>query len=349
MEFKDLKICVERRKTERNMAGNPDKNKNKFPAIKPKIGSSNEEIVMSKIHILKNWKLPPSPSYGVSGRKHKSPRNENTSVSKNEKLLLKKKRQNRDAQKAYRERKEKRLKEMESIIDTLQDQVKYWKKLYHSKCSEMSDLEKQYDQMRKERQNTTQLNQSALYGIISNFKPLKPVPLLPTTNKIFKGASSPRLSSTSNTAGKELFLSQTSHKLSKTSNIQIDTVYNQQSDHIRGIHEQTKDNDTNSGITSTNCGFCDGSSSCICDELTGNTTQKHPKTIISTKDTISMLALSQISDPMAIAQLACSSDPHNCTKCPDINETCIKSAVAYSTNNGDANAISSEIDFTDYK
>lgn len=349
MECKDLRICVKRRKAERNMAGNPDKNKNKFPEIKPKIGSSNEEIVMSKIHILKNWKLPPSPSYGVSGRKHKSLSNENTFMSENEKLLLKKKRQNRDAQKAYRERKEKRLKEMESIIDTLQDQMKYWKKLYYSKCSEMSDLEKQYDQMRKEQQNTTQLNQSALYSIISNFKSLKPVPLLPTTNKIYKGASSPRSSSTSNTAGKELLSSQTLHKLSKTSNIQIDTVYNQQLDHIRGIHEQTKDNGTNSGITSTSCGFCDGSSSCICDELTGNTTQKHPKAIISTKDATSMLVLSQISNPTVIAQLTCSSDPHDCTKCSDINETCIKSAVAYSTNNGDDNAISNEVDFTDYK
>lgn len=330
---------------QRKMVAPLDKNTNNLPIIKPKINSSNEERIMSKIHILKNWKLPPSPSYVASGRKRKNSSDKTTSVSENEELLLKKQRQNRDAQRTYRERKEMKLKEMESMINALQDQVKHWKKLYHSKCNEMSDLEKKYNQAMQERHNITQSTQSDLCSLINNFKPLKPVPLLTSTNKTFKKTTSPLSSSTSNMIDKDLIPLRPLHKFSKSTSI-VQTEYNQ----ARRIYKQTKSNSNNNDTFSTSCGFCDGSSSCICDELTSTTTQKNPKAIISTVDMTSSPALSKISGPMTIAQLTCSSDPHNCTKCADINETCIKPSIGYGNNNNDDNnTISNEIDFTNYK
>ena len=341
-------------------------NKIKLPTIKPKINSTSDELIMSRIHILKNWELPNPTSHIASGRKRKDANDSRTSVSANEALLLKKQRQNRDAQRAYRERKERKFKEMESIIDALQNQVKYWKKLYQSKCREMSDLENRYDQLMKETQNMKKSKQSDLYGIINNFKPLKPVPLRSSTNKIVKGSSTTSsISSSSTILNENLFHSQSLPILSKSSDIQTDSKVTQPYNDTRTIRKQTDvDNNNNSSssssssnsIASVSCGFCDGSSSCICDELTSSTMQKGTQAVDSPIEASSSKTLG----PMTIAQLTCSSDPHNCTKCSDINETCIKPTIQYMNNsmnynnndnndNNDSDYLSSEIDFTNYK
>lgn len=344
-------------------------NKIKLPIIKPKTKSTSDELIMSRIHILKNWELPNQTSHIASGRKRKDANDSRTSVSANEALSLKKQRQNRDAQRAYRERKERKFKEMESIIDALQNQVKYWKKLYQSKCREMGDLENRYDQLMKETQNMKKSKQSDLYGIINNVKPLKPVPLRSSTNKIAKESSTTSsISSSSTILNENSFHSQPLPILSKSSGIQTDSKVTQPYNDTRTIRKQTDvDNNNNSSsssgssgnsIASVSCGFCDGSSSCICDELASTTMQKGTQAVESPIEASSSKTLG----PMTIAQLTCSSDPHNCTKCSDINETCIKPTIQYmnnsmnynnnndnNDNDNDNDYVSSEIDFTNYK
>lgn len=109
--------------------------------IKPKDSNINDALLMSKILISKNWTLPPRTS-----SKHIT--NDSSSVKTvistkhdvNDSGVVKKQ-QNRDAQRAYRERKANKIKEMEDSIETLQKLVLHWKNKYKLKEKELRNLE----------------------------------------------------------------------------------------------------------------------------------------------------------------------------------------------------------------
>lgn len=299
----------------------------KLPIIKPKTTIKNDFII-SKIQVSKNWKLPPLASSSSSSigtiRKHTVPIEETLKpANSSEMILLKKQRQNRDAQRAYRERKEKKLKEMESVIDLLHDKVKYWQRLYQSKSNEMIHLENKYNQLI---QNSTSQDSIDSNDLIDNFKPLKSVPLLPVKNGLPSNSTKPNL-----VPIRPIPLLPTRKQKPKCSN------------------PEQKHNTT----TPSSCGFCDDSISCICNELTTTATkteeEENQSDLIITASIPSKPITTTIA-PMTIAQLTCSSDPHTCTKCSDINQTCIRPTDTTGKNNSNnSNNIPNEIDFTTYK
>lgn len=323
-----------------------NQSKQSLPIIKPKI-PGNDDFIMSKIQVSKTWKLPAMRSYS-SGRKRKSTSEEPRSPNESEELLLKKQRQNRDAQRAYRDRKEKKLKEMETVIDSLQDKVKYWQRLYQSKCNEMIHLENKFNKLVQD-SNVPTAKEADLYSLIDNFKPLKSVSLLPSTSRI-----TPLTSPLAN-------ISKTSVPLRP---MPVLPNLSQQNKHK--CSSPKKDHDRKGKATETTtpskCGFCDNSTSCICTELTTTTTAENRSNSESassmTNSTIPSPTVMNPADssprtkaPMTIAQLTCSSDPHTCTKCSGINQTCIKPTDNNSpdNNNNSNNNIPDEIDFTNYK
>lgn len=320
------------------MNSSSSQGKHILPIIKPKI-SSNDDLIMSKIQVSKSWKLPAMRSYS-SGRKRKSISEEPTSSNESEELLLKKQRQNRDAQRAYRDRKERKLKEMETVIDSLQEKVKYWQRLYHSKCNEMIHLENRFNQV-IQNSNVPATRETDLHYLIDNFKPLKSVSLLPSVNKLTAPPNKMIRNTTPLRSMPVLpkLSQQKKHKCSSPKN---------------NHHQKTNHSDT---TTPSSCGFCDSSTSCICTELTTTTAENrsNSESIVSKDSTKSSLTVTNSTDssvramvPMTIAQLTCSSDPHTCTKCSDINQTCIKPTDSDNANNTNNN-IPDEIDFTNYK
>lgn len=412
----------------------PNRQGKPLPLIKPK-SSVEDEFIMSKIHVSKNWKLPPTSAYtSMTTRKRRSPsasistpspanspspNNGNGSKhSTAEDIILKKQKQNRDAQRAYRERKEKRMKEMESVIESLQEKVKYWQRLYQSKCNEVIHLENKYNQLVDYNGLTSQ--ETDVYNLIDSFKPMKPVPLLPT--RITTQQMIPNTPvSIQSSINYPTFLPQTNvnlpiakplvpirpmpmlansiPKVKKPTKTKSKCGHNHNHNHNHG-HKKDKS-------TPSSCGFCSESVSCICNELTETTNDPPSKTGLDqssndessnngsdmllgkeplalalplnlplpTTESLFLPQLDRITTkeqsklnppapkplpPMTIAQLTCSSDPHTCTKCSDINETCIKSSPATTdnnnnnknnTNNNDESTkyIPNEIDFTNFK
>lgn len=221
-----------------------------LPSIQPK-GTIGDPLIMSKIHISKNWKLPPRNS-GYTRKRTISNTYDNdngggrgcSSGSDDPEDRSKKQRQNRDAQRAYRERKANRMMELEENIESLQELVKYWKSQCLLKDKMISKLKAKMD------------SSSKLDELLNNFKPMKPVAI-------------PR---------------------KKTMKKKI--LNNQNSD---------------------TCGFCENPDSCVCKDLESET-----RDIVATD----RVDASQVVAPH------CSSNPDTCTKCSNIDETCIKPVTA---------------------
>lgn len=344
--------------TKMNIQSNENKPHDELPRIKPKMFTpmnDEDDFVMSRIHVSKNWKLPPMTTY-TSGRKRKTTTERSRSPSETEELLLKKQRQNRDAQRAYRERKEKKMKEMEHEIESLQNKVKYWQKLYQSKCNEMIHFENKYNQLVMSRQDVNPSKDTTtstdLYDLIDRFKPIQSVPLT-APKPIFNGSFKPM----------PLLSKSANNNINKNSGARRQKC-NHKHTHTH-VHSRTQQNVTLPSSTPSSCGFCDGGPSCICNELT-NTTEQQQQSTNSPLESLSYPSTTSSFDtlpaspsppvpppevvpirnkpPMTIAQLTCSSDPHTCTKCSDINQTCIKPVE----NNRPVNNNPNEIDFTTY-
>ena len=95
--------------------------------LKPKQAGVDESLRLSKILISKNWTLPPRTTSttaggGVMKARHKK---KDDSVEKGAVASVEQKKQfqNRAAQRAYRERKANKIKELEDSIESLQKLV----------------------------------------------------------------------------------------------------------------------------------------------------------------------------------------------------------------------------------
>ena len=112
-----------------------------LPELKPKNLDINESLRLSKILISKNWTLPSKTIKRPSTVTNHKIKKTDIVTSNDEKKQL----QNRDAQRAYRERKANKIKEMEGTIESLQKLVIHWKHKYSLKEKELNDLLKARD------------------------------------------------------------------------------------------------------------------------------------------------------------------------------------------------------------
>ncbi|CDH12334.1 uncharacterized protein ZBAI_04120 [Zygosaccharomyces bailii ISA1307] len=166
----------------------------KFTKLQPK-NPIDEELAMSKVHISKNWKLPPRLKPGRRPQVKVKPQEDEESETPEEQS--KKKKQNRDAQRAYRERRANRLQELETTVATLQSVVKSWKCKYkdlevqfQNAQAENSNLKQQMEDIKSSvcqlcfkepcvcnKNSATLFQDPFLQAMVKNFKPMKAVNL----------------------------------------------------------------------------------------------------------------------------------------------------------------------------
>lgn len=131
---------------------------NKYAKLVPK-NPIETELAMSKVHLSKNWKIPPRLKPG----RRPDPRSDVKNTLGNETepngkesngfeyaSQEKRKIQNRDAQRAYRERRANRIDELEGTVETLQNMVKSWRKKCKATQEELLQSNKIIYNLRKE-------------------------------------------------------------------------------------------------------------------------------------------------------------------------------------------------------
>lgn len=292
----------------------------KYAKLEPK-SSINAQLAMSKVHISKNWKLPPRLKPGRKPRSsyerskanviRAEPPPNDEDYSESEDSQVKKKRQNRDAQRAYRERRASRLEQLEGTVETLQNMVKTWQRKCKSYEIELAQSEKNITKVeeenlllrrrlkdsesasvctscpkkpliskkleihtQRESDTATLLLDPFLQNVISNFKPMKAVTLK-------------------------------KRKLSNGPDLELSPPASLSFNRFSSLSPTTPTSSSISG----KCGFCSDSSTCVCKEF---------------------------KDENAGAAKAdrCSEDTLNCTKCSNIDESCIRPTVPPVTNEG---------------
>ncbi|CCD26323.1 Yap5p NDAI_0H01490 [Naumovozyma dairenensis CBS 421] len=156
----------------------------KYANLKPKSSPDNNNAI-SKIRVSKNWKLPPrlntvkrSSSAGKCPiSTANSPNNSNNidiSAEDENEDEMKKKIQNRDAQRAYRERKANRMKNLEDTVDSLQILVKTWQQKYKNIEKRLIISEKKFEDSTKENQILKESLLQMKNGLMCNIC-LKPI------------------------------------------------------------------------------------------------------------------------------------------------------------------------------
>ncbi|CAI4065637.1 hypothetical protein SUVZ_09G1750 [Saccharomyces uvarum] len=155
-----------------------------LPQIKPKESKESNLALLSKIHVSKNWKLPPRLPHRVSQRRKTSRQlHDEYEGAEDDEELQKKKRQNRDAQRAYRERKNNKLHVLEDTIESLTKIIKnYESKLtrlqneLQERNSENRALQLKLDAL-SSRQASVPAQDPILQNLIENFKPMRAIPI----------------------------------------------------------------------------------------------------------------------------------------------------------------------------
>ncbi|EJS43266.1 yap5p [Saccharomyces arboricola H-6] len=156
-----------------------------LPQIKPKESKESNLALLSKIHVSKNWKLPPRlPHRASQQRKRAHQLHDEYESDQNDEELLKKKRQNRDAQRAYRERKNNKLQVLEDTIESLTKIIKNYEtkltrlhKELHEKDLENHALKLKLDTFLPPKQPAVPAQDPILQNLIENFKPMKAIPI----------------------------------------------------------------------------------------------------------------------------------------------------------------------------
>lgn len=303
-----------------------------YPVLRPK-DSVAEKMAMSKIHISKKWKLPPLRPKGSHERAKPSPSmDEGAKVSpagdsptgedsKHMSGPNRKRLQNREAQRAYRERSRNKLQTLEDNVETLQGMVKMWQSKYKQLASEFDqykqssnekivELEKTISESKEDSKCYICMKNVDLDGLkenarnedikpffqdeflsnaIKNFQPMEAVSL---KRKQEKNSSSPSITPRSSTTSFAAVL-----------------------------------NDVDKG----NCGFCNDNTACVCRDITSTLSAKPPQRRSDILlDTMSKSGLSteSIKSNYAVSALRsthCSENPSKCTKCSDIDTSCLKS------------------------
>ncbi|QLL34025.1 hypothetical protein HG536_0F03500 [Torulaspora globosa] len=261
----------------------------KYAELKPK-SSADAQLAMSKVYTSRSWNLPPRSKPGrrptfrngtVSQTSTDQQSRAEGSEEESYDLEERKKRQNRDAQRAYRERRANRLLELEGVVETLQNLVKTWQRKYKAVESELNEskrrvavveeenasLQKKLGEILASAQSTnlvrheeadTMLLDPLLQGMIHNFKPMKAVALK-------------------------------KRKLSENARINA-----RDSSDVPGGLDLTP-----ASASSVDCGFCSGDTACVCEELANGNSESN----VSNR---------------------CTEDTATCTKCSNIEESCIK-------------------------
>ena len=155
-----------------------------LPLIKPKESEESHLALLSKIHVSKNWKLPPRlPHRAAQRRKRVHRLHEDYETEENDEELQKKKRQNRDAQRAYRERKNNKLQVLEETIESLSKIVNNYETKLNRLQNELQAKESENHAL-KQKLETLTLKQASvpaqdpiLQNLIENFKPMKAIPI----------------------------------------------------------------------------------------------------------------------------------------------------------------------------
>ena len=155
-----------------------------LPQIKPKEPEESNLALLSKIHVSKNWKLPPRLPHRATQRRKRAHRlHEEYETEGNDEALQKKKRQNRDAQRAYRERKNNKLQVLEETIESLSKVVKNYETKLNRLQNELQKKESENHalKLKLEALNPKQASVPAqdpiLQNLIENFKPMKAIPI----------------------------------------------------------------------------------------------------------------------------------------------------------------------------
>lgn len=254
----------------------------KFPKLQPKT-SFDEGLVISKVHLSKNWKLPPRLKPGRRSQvKLKSSDEDECSTPEEE---TKKKKQNRDAQRAYRERRANRLQELEETVNILQKAMKGWKRKCKDLEAELQDVKQDNlnlkNRLDKRKSNLcdtchkdpcachedpgTLFQDPFLQNVIKNFKPMKAVPLKK------RKVSSPKQS------------------------------------------ESATPQPTITPVISGGCGFCSDTTTCVCKDLEEDNTEQQR-----------LPPEQRLEEPISVTLGHCIPGKiGHCENCADIDKSCL--------------------------
>lgn len=245
--------------------------------------SLDEELAISKVHLSKNWKLPPRLKPGRKSQVKLRGSDEDECSTPEEET--KKKKQNRDAQRAYRERRANRLQELESTVNALQKTMQGWKRRCKDLENELQDvkednlsLKRQLDKKRSNLCNiclkepctchdepATFFQDPFLQNMIKSFKPMKAV----------------------NLKKRKVSSSKSSESATPQPNI--------------------------GPSISDGCGFCSDTTACVCKDLEeGNAEQRE------------LSQQRRLEEPVTATLGHCSSEKKgHCENCADIDKSCL--------------------------
>lgn len=253
----------------------------KYAKLVPK-SPVEAELAMSKVHISKNWKVPPRSKPGrrrgvvhhsttLPPKKQEHSPNEDDGCENHDQE--KKKKQNRDAQRAYRERRANRIQELESTVETLQNMVKMWQK----KCKAFEEELKQSNESIMNFKQENMVLRNTLEQQNSK-KTANPIPRSPRKN-INKKSSNPIISPSEHVMisldpllqnmiknfkpMKAVTLKRREKLQSSTSPLDIASEERAAYNRISPFSETS----VGSEAAIVKCGFCTDSTTCVCKEL----------------------------------------------------------------------------------
>lgn len=337
----------------------------KYPVLKPK-ESISAKMAMSKIHISRNWKLPPLRSRDKCKRADSvsttsdvsSPEigDDNDMYSRSSRAS-KKKIQNREAQRAYRERSKNKLQALEENVEALQDIVRSWQNKYKKLAKEydtlkaestrkIAELEKEVEGSKDDKRcficmknvDLADIKQNArdtelkplfmdefLNQAIENFKPIPAVSIKPTQNAV---PPTPHYTTKQTKKLSDILPKSVSSTPPPTTNSSEGVSLSPQPPAFSSttLGEDTLD------VEKEDCGFCHDNTTCFCRDLNASTGHNHKEKKKTRRSSMLLLdALPQAVDSVktkytesAMRSTSCTENPSKCQKCTDIDKSCIK-------------------------
>lgn len=326
----------------------------KYPVLKPK-ESITEKMAMSKIHVSRNWKLPPlraRDKYRKGGDNGDSPGTASDGSSPDGvdyTTASKKKKQNREAQRAYRERSKNRLQALEENVEALQGIVRAWQTKYnklskeydsykHESTKRIAELETAVEENKDDRrcficmknvgmddikQNARDTDLKPLFAddflnqAIENFKPIPAVSIKTPTKTTAPPSKRQRKKISAIILKSQSSSPPQSHSPEARPQPFSNTM----------LDDGTLD------VEKGDCGFCHDNTTCVCRDIkeSNSGTHQQDKKLSSTGNGLLLDTLLQPVDngktkytESAMRSTHCSENPSNCEKCLDIDKSCIK-------------------------
>ncbi|KAL3232691.1 AP-1-like transcription factor YAP5 [Nakaseomyces bracarensis] len=332
----------------------------KYPVLKPK-ESISDKLAMSKIHISRNWKLPPLRSRAPGDklaqyRKRSATLDTNSDVSSPEGDYVegpsqsKKKKQNREAQRAYRERSKNRLQALEENVETLQAMVRSWQNKYKKLAQQYDDLKTESSKKIKDLEREVQENKDDKKCFIcmknadiddikrnakeTDLKPIFTDDFLNQAIKNFKPIPAVSIKSANNTSP-PINTVKLNKKLPNLIPQSLSTTpVPSQSPEEGSLSPQPFSNTTlgenTLDVEKEDCGFCNDNTTCLCHDLNESKNQHSTasRSSVLLLDTLPQHSLVEAGKTKytesAIRSTNCTENPSKCQKCTDIDASCIK-------------------------